>query len=89
MVGGRGIADLGHELSIDVKLGDCLSVLRTLPAGSVQPCVTSPPYFGLRDYGTPGQLGLESTPDLFVARMVEVFREVRRVLRPCPASVLL
>jgi DNA modification methylase len=48
---------------------------------SVQMCVTSPPYFGLRDYGHPGQLGLESTPREYVERMVGVFREVRRVLR--------
>jgi DNA modification methylase len=61
--------------------GDCRDVLRTLPAGSVQCCVTSPPYFGLRDYGVDGQIGLEATPDAFVAEMVAVFREVRRVLR--------
>lgn len=56
---------------------------RSLPLrdGSVQCCVTSPPYWGLRDYGTPGQLGLEATPDEYVTHMVEVFREVRRVLR--------
>jgi DNA modification methylase len=56
---------------------------RALPLrdGSVQCCVTSPPYWGLRDYGTPGQLGLEPTPEEYVAHMVEVFREVRRVLR--------
>jgi DNA modification methylase len=50
--------------------------------GSVDCCVTSPPYWGLRDYGTPGHLGLEPTPEKYVAAMVEVFREVRRVLRP-------
>jgi site-specific DNA-methyltransferase (cytosine-N4-specific) len=61
--------------------GDCLAVLRTLPDGFVQTCVTSPPYFGLRDYGHAGQIGLEATPDAFVARLVEVFREVRRVLK--------
>lgn len=61
--------------------GDALAVLRTLPAESVHCCVTSPPYFGLRDYGVPGQIGLElSYPD-YVARLLEVFREVRRVLR--------
>jgi len=48
--------------------------------GSVQTCVTSPPYFGLRDYGHAGQIGLEATPDEYVAKLVEVFREVRRVL---------
>lgn len=55
--------------------------MRRLEAGTVQTCVTSPPYFGLRDYGHEGQIGLEATPDEFVARLVEVFREVRRVLR--------
>jgi len=52
-----------------------------MPSQSVQCCVTSPPYFGLRDYGHEGQIGLEETPDAFVAQLVEVFREVRRVLR--------
>lgn len=61
--------------------GDCLETLRTLPAGTAQCCVTSPPYYGLRDYGVEGQIGLEETPDAFVDRLVEVFREVRRVLR--------
>ena len=61
--------------------GDCLEGLRTLPDSSVHCCVTSPPYWGLRDYGHDGQIGLESTPEAYVARMVEVFREVRRVLR--------
>jgi DNA modification methylase len=56
--------------------------MRTLPANSVQCCVTSPPYFGLRDYGHDGQIGLEETPELFVAKLVEVFREVRRLLHP-------
>ena len=62
-------------------LGDCLTVLRTLPDQSVHCCVTSPPYFGLRDYGVDGQIGLEPTPDEYVAALVGVFREVRRVLR--------
>jgi len=61
--------------------GDALSVLGTLPAESVQTCITSPPYWGLRDYGHAGQFGLERTPEEYVAKMVEVFREVRRVLR--------
>ena len=60
---------------------DCLSALRTLPEKSVNTCITSPPYFGLRDYGAAGQIGLEPTPEEFVAALVEVFREVRRVLR--------
>lgn len=62
-------------------VGSCLDVLPTLEAGSVQTCVTSPPYFGLRDYGHADQIGMEKTPDEFVATMVRVFREVRRVLR--------
>ena len=63
-----------------ILVGDCIASMRTLPERSVQTCVTSPPYFGLRDYGHDGQIGLESTPDAFVAKLVEVFREVRRVL---------
>lgn len=67
---------------IRILEGDCREVLRTLPDASVQCVVTSPPYYGLRDYGVAGQLGLEATPDAYIATMVEVFREVRRVLRP-------
>jgi DNA modification methylase len=62
--------------------GDCRTSLEfSVPDKSVQCCVTSPPYFGLRDYGHAGQIGLEPTPAEYVAQMVEVFREVRRVLR--------
>lgn len=61
--------------------GDCIEGMRRLPDQSVHCCVTSPPYFGLRDYGHDGQIGLEETPDAYVAKLVEVFREVRRVLR--------
>lgn len=61
--------------------GDSLTVLKTLPDQQVQTCVTSPPYYGLRDYGMPEQIGLEETPEQYVHRLVEVFREVRRVLR--------
>lgn len=64
-----------------ILIGDSLRQLATIPDRSVHCCVTSPPYFGLRDYGVDGQIGLEATPDAFVARLVEVFREVRRVLR--------
>jgi DNA modification methylase len=62
--------------------GDCREVLASLPADSVDCVVTSPPYWGLRDYGNEGQLGLERTPDEYVANMVAVFAEVRRVLKP-------
>ncbi len=68
-------------MGFDLHLGDCAEVLKTLPALSVDTCVTSPPYFGLRDYGMGEQIGLESTPEEFVARLVGVFREVRRVLK--------
>lgn len=61
--------------------GDVIDVLRELPDESVHMCVTSPPFFSLRDYGVDGQIGLEETPELFVQKLVEVFREVRRVLR--------
>ncbi|PIF47825.1 site-specific DNA-methyltransferase (adenine-specific) [Pseudomonas sp. 29] len=64
-----------------ILVGDCIDMMRTLPDQSVQTCITSPPYFGLRDYGVNGQIGLEQTPADFIARLVEVFREVRRVLR--------
>lgn len=65
----------------EVLIGDCLSSMSALPDQSVHCCVTSPPYFGLRDYGQEGQIGLEPTPDEFVEAIVAVFREVRRVLR--------
>lgn len=65
---------------LKILIGDCRERLRQMADGSAQTCVTSPPYFGLRDYGVEGQLGLEPTPADFVAAMVEVFREVRRVL---------
>lgn len=66
---------------LTVHIGDCRDVLPTLPAQSVHCVVTSPPYWGLRDYGVTGQLGLEPTPEEYVANLVAVFREVRRVLR--------
>lgn len=68
-------------MSVRILLGDCRDVLKTLPEASVHCCVTSPPYFGLRDYGNAAQIGLEPTPHEYVEQMVAVFREVRRVLR--------
>lgn len=62
-------------------VGDCRNILPTLAAGSIQCCVTSPPYWGLRDYDHPDQIGAEPSPDLYVADLVSIFREVRRVLR--------
>jgi DNA modification methylase len=68
-------------MAVTILEGDCRESLRTLPYKSVHCCVTSPPYFGLRDYGVEGQLGLEQTPDQYVAELVSVFREVHNVLR--------
>lgn len=64
-----------------VIIGDSFQVLKTLESNSVDCCVTSPPYYGLRDYGVNGQLGQEKTPELFIENLVKVFREVRRVLK--------
>lgn len=66
---------------IKILQGDCREQLATLPDESVHCCVTSPPYWNLRDYGKSAQIGLEKTPEEYVAEMVSVFREVRRVLR--------
>ena len=65
-----------------ILCGDALEQLRTLEAESVHTCVTSPPYYNLRDYGVAGQIGMEETPEEYIAKLVDVFREVRRVLRP-------
>jgi DNA modification methylase len=65
----------------EIRVGDCRALLRDLPDESVNCVVTSPPYWGLRDYGVDGQLGLEATPEEYVALMVEVFSDIRRVLR--------
>ena len=62
--------------------GDSAEVLKTLPPDSVHCCVTSPPYYGLRDYGADGQIGREETPERYIERLTAVFREVWRVLRP-------
>lgn len=68
-------------MTVTIRHGDCREVLQTMQDQSVHCCVTSPPYFGLRDYGVAGQIGLEPTPEAFIEEMVRVFREVRRVLR--------
>ena len=64
-----------------ITTGDSLSILKTLPDKSIHCCVTSPPYYALRDYMVDGQIGRETTPADYIARLVSVFREVRRVLR--------
>jgi DNA modification methylase len=68
-------------MTVRLLTGDCRDVLKTLPGESVHCVVTSPPYYGLRDYGVAGQIGLEASPAEYVAALVDVFREVRRVLR--------
>jgi len=70
-----------QDNAVTIYRGDCREVLKGLPDGSIHCCVTSPPYWGLRDYGHDGQIGLEQTPEAYVAEMVAVFREVRRILR--------
>ena len=68
-------------MSFDIRQGNVFDVLPTLEPGSVQTCVTSPPYWGLRDYGVDHQIGLEATPEEYVEKLVRVFRGVRRALR--------
>lgn len=64
-----------------ILTGNAIDQLRNLPDQSCQVCITSPPYYGLRDYGVDGQIGVEKSPEEYITRLVEVFREVRRVLR--------
>jgi DNA modification methylase len=68
-------------VKIELLKGDALEVLKTLPSESIDCCITSPPYWDLRDYGVSGQLGLEKTPKEYVSKTVEVFGEVKRVLK--------
>jgi DNA modification methylase len=68
-------------MTIKILQGSCLDKLKELPKKSINTCITSPPYWGLRDYGEGEQLGLEETPEAFVENLVQVFREVKRVLR--------
>jgi len=68
-------------MTIKILQGNCLDKLKDLPEQSVNTCITSPPYFGLRNYQEEEQLGMENTPEEFVENLVEVFREVKRVLR--------
>lgn len=60
---------------------DCLSFLTRMPDNFINCCITSPPYYGLRDYGIDGQLGLEATPDEYVKKLVQIFSEVKRVMK--------
>lgn len=69
------------SITSTILTGDSLEQLKTIPDDTVNTCVTSPPYYGLRDYGVDGQIGLEQTPEQYISKLVDVFREVRRVLR--------
>lgn len=69
------------EVINEIIQGDSFQVLKTLPDQSVQTCITSPPYYGLRDYGVDGQIGLEANITDYIANLVKVFQEVRRVLK--------
>ena len=68
-------------MGYEIKVGDVLAKIAEIESGTVDTCVTSPPYWGLRDYNNDGQIGLEEDPNEYVAKMVEVFREVKRVLK--------
>ena len=72
---------LKRPANFNLYTGDCREILSTLPANSIRTCVTSPPYWGLRDYGVDEQIGLEQSPNDYVSSIVEVFREVKRVLK--------
>ena len=73
--------ELKKQPKVEVYCGDVLEVLKTLSSETVHCCITSPPYYGLRDYGVDGQIGLEETPEQYINKLVGVFREVKRVLR--------
>ena len=64
-----------------IIVGDALSELKRMETESVDCCITSPPYYNLRDYGIDGQIGLETIPEEYISKLVDVFREVRRVLK--------
>ena len=68
-------------MNYEIKIGDSLDVLKTMDEQSVHCCVTSPPYWALRNYDMDGQLGQEQTPEEYVDHLVEIMREVKRVLR--------
>ena len=72
---------LGEMKLIKIYVGDCRETLKTLPDQSINTCITSPPYWGLRDYDDDKQLGMEDTPEEFVENLVQVFKDVKRVLR--------
>lgn len=66
----------------EIKCGNAVDVLRAMPAESIDCCITSPPYFNLRDYGVEGQIGLESSVEEYIQKLVDIFNEIKRVLKP-------
>lgn len=78
--GKNGVHKTAQQEDAQILTGDCQTILPTLPAESVQCCVTSPPYWGLRDYDHPAQIGAESSPEEYVRNLVSIFRQVKRVL---------
>ena len=75
------VREVYHEGDIRIIQGDSRRALAEIPGNTFQCCITSPPYWGLRDYGIKGQIGAENDPDDYVAELVDIFREVRRTLR--------
>ena len=69
------------EITNTILCGDALSELKKIPDECVDMCCTSPPYWNLRDYGVDGQIGMEETPEIFIQKLVEIFHEVKRVLK--------
>ena len=74
--------NLGQQTKLTVLTGDCAQLLPSLETESIQCCVTSPPYWGLRDYDHPNQIGAEPSPEQYVQNLVDIFRLVRKTLRP-------
>jgi len=81
--GGRAarVREVYHENDVEIVQGDSRQALQSIPDGVFQCCITSPPYWGLRDYGIDGQIGAENDPKAYIADLVAIFREVRRTLR--------
>lgn len=75
------MTDWQPDKDIQILHGDCLEVLKTLPNNFIQTCITSPPYYNLRDYGIESQIGLERTPQEYVDKLVIIFKEIKRVLK--------
>jgi DNA modification methylase len=80
-IGRNDYGTVERKATMTILHGDSLEMLKTIPSSTVDCCITSPPYYGLRDYGVDGQIGLEETPEEYVQKLVAVFQEVKRVLK--------